>query len=219
MVQAYHVIFSMYGYWLPNDPRGSYSNFVASWELFRYGPATKTDSRESVAAAPHDVQARLAAKQSLKYPPVVIDGHQALSIIHGFDDEIRRAGLVVYACAILPDHVHMVIERYRYKIEQVVRRLKAAASIRLAADKRHPMARRPGEDGSLPTPWTRGQWKGYLNSVEETVRAIAYVEKNPTKEGKRPQQWSFVVPFRGFASGSGLELLPAWRPRGSANRG
>ena len=43
MVIAYHVIYSMYGFWLPNDPRGSWSDFVGSWELFRYGPATKVE--------------------------------------------------------------------------------------------------------------------------------------------------------------------------------
>ena len=35
MIIAYHVIFGMYGFWLPNDPRGSWSDFVAAWELFR----------------------------------------------------------------------------------------------------------------------------------------------------------------------------------------
>src|SRR5256885_9336243 len=33
----------------PNDPRGSWSDFVRSWELFRYGPATKTTERRSLA--------------------------------------------------------------------------------------------------------------------------------------------------------------------------
>jgi len=33
MVRAYHVIFGMYGFWLPNDERGSWSDFVGSWEL------------------------------------------------------------------------------------------------------------------------------------------------------------------------------------------
>ena len=48
MVIACHCIFGTYGFWLPNDPRGSGSDFVASWELFRYGPATKTRGRRSV---------------------------------------------------------------------------------------------------------------------------------------------------------------------------
>lgn len=41
MIVGYHLIFSAYGFWLPNDPRGSWSNFVGSWDLFRYGRATK----------------------------------------------------------------------------------------------------------------------------------------------------------------------------------
>ncbi len=34
MIVAYHSIFCAYGFWLPNDPRGSWSDFVGAWELF-----------------------------------------------------------------------------------------------------------------------------------------------------------------------------------------
>src|SRR5689334_5419414 len=54
MVLAYHVIFGTYGFWLPNDPRGSWSDFVRSWELLRYGPATHVHTRRSTAYDPHD---------------------------------------------------------------------------------------------------------------------------------------------------------------------
>src|SRR5438034_5148372 len=37
MVLASHGIFTAYGFWLPNDPRGSWSDFVRSWELFLAG--------------------------------------------------------------------------------------------------------------------------------------------------------------------------------------
>ncbi len=37
MIVGYHIIFGMYGFWLPNDPRGSWSDFVGSWELYRFG--------------------------------------------------------------------------------------------------------------------------------------------------------------------------------------
>jgi len=30
MIVGYHVIFGMYGFWLPNDPSGSWSEFVGS---------------------------------------------------------------------------------------------------------------------------------------------------------------------------------------------
>ena len=36
MVHGYHLILPMYGFWLPNDPRGSWSDYVRSWELARF---------------------------------------------------------------------------------------------------------------------------------------------------------------------------------------
>ena len=43
MVRAYHAVFTAYGFWLPNDPRGSWSDFVRSWELFRAGLSSQDD--------------------------------------------------------------------------------------------------------------------------------------------------------------------------------
>ena len=45
MILGYHLIITAYGFWLPNDPRGSWSDFVGAWELLRFGRATKTESR------------------------------------------------------------------------------------------------------------------------------------------------------------------------------
>jgi hypothetical protein len=55
VVLAYHIIFTAYGFWLPNDPRGSWSTFVAAWDLLLAGgKATKTDKRRSLAHKEHD---------------------------------------------------------------------------------------------------------------------------------------------------------------------
>src|SRR5437667_6402550 len=103
MIVGYHVIFGTYGFWLPNDPRGSWSDFVGSWELFRYGAATKTSERRSVARRTHNVSARLTAKTALKRPAVQFSGIQARAVGRGFADYGWRSGLEVLACAILPD--------------------------------------------------------------------------------------------------------------------
>jgi REP element-mobilizing transposase RayT len=195
-VLAYHVIFGAYGFWLPNDPRGSWSNFFAAWELFRAGgPATKTTVRRSVAHVQHDAAARRRAKLALTYPAVVFDGYQALSIAHGFTRIVEKSAYRIYACSILPEHVHLVLGRHTYRVEQMVRMLKAGASSQLAADGRHPLAAWPQPDGSLPTPWARDCWKVFLDSAEDVFRSVRYVENNPLKEGKRPQSWPFVVPY------------------------
>jgi REP element-mobilizing transposase RayT len=195
MVYGYHVTFSTYGFWLPNDPRGSWSDFVGSWELFRFGPATKTAGRSSVARKPHDRQLRMATKGALKRPPVSFSGVQARAVGRGFATFVERAGLIVWACSILPEHVHMVIGRHDYNIEQVVIQLKGRATEQLIAEEIHPFqAQRI--NGKPPTKcWARGQWKVFLSSVEDIERSIIYVRDNPFKEGKPLQYWPFVVPF------------------------
>ncbi len=45
MILAARLIFSAYGFWLPNDPRGSWSDFVRPWELLRFDRATKVGER------------------------------------------------------------------------------------------------------------------------------------------------------------------------------
>jgi hypothetical protein len=128
MVLGYHAIFTCYGFWLPNDPRGSWSDWIRVWELLRYGPATKTSARRSVAHRDHDRQQRLAAKQSLKYPPVVFTGLQARAVSRGFATAIDESDYLVTACAIMPDHVHAVVLRHEREIERIIGHLKSRAT-------------------------------------------------------------------------------------------
>ena len=89
MIVGYHVIFSAYGFWLPNDPRGSWSDFVGSLKLFRYGRTTKTTERRSLADNEHGRALQDAAKPALKYPPVNFSGLQARAVARGFARYLR----------------------------------------------------------------------------------------------------------------------------------
>ena len=197
MVLGYHVIFGAYGFWLPNDPRGSWSDFIGSWELFRYGRATKTTETVSLAYREHDSSRRLAAKQALKHPPVLFSGIQARAIGRGFAHYVERSGLIVWACAILPDHVHLVLGRHRLRAEQLVIQLKGDATERLIEEGIHPFGHIKDKNGRPPKCFARGEWKVFLDSPEDIARAIRYVEENTVKEGKKLQRWRFVVPFIG----------------------
>jgi REP element-mobilizing transposase RayT len=195
VVFGYHVIFGAYGFWLPNDPRGSWSDFVRSWELFRFGSATKIDSTRSVAHRPHDVTKRQAAKTALQYPEVHFTGLQARAIARGFARFMHRSGVILWACSILPEHVHLVIARHRYAVEQIANLLKGDATRQLLAEKLHPFGDRKTAKGLVPPCWARRQWKVFLDSETDIRNAITYVEQNPVKDGKPPQKWSFVNPF------------------------
>jgi REP element-mobilizing transposase RayT len=196
MVIGYHVILSAYGFWLPNDPRGSWSDFVRAWELRRFGAATKVETRQSVAKKAHDVNARLQAKQSLSYPAVSFSGLQAQAIGSGFKRYVEKSGVIVWACAILPEHTHLVLARHTYKVEQVTNLMKGAASTELLDRELHPLADFKDEDGKVPSCWGERRWKVFLDTPDDVLRAIKYVERNPEREGKPRQKWSFVTPYR-----------------------
>jgi REP element-mobilizing transposase RayT len=186
MILAYHSIFSMYGFWLPNDPRGSGSDYIASWELFRYGPATKTDSRQSVAHRPLPPNWQREAKTALEYPPVCVTGRQALAISQGFATAASEGPYRIYACAILPEHVHLVIGASPRRIRPVVGHCRGRAT--------HILRQQGLWDDDRPL-WGAHGWNVYLESVAAVERAIRYVNDNPVKEGKKRQNWSFVMPF------------------------
>jgi len=185
MVLAYHLIVSCYGFWLPNDPRGSWSDEVRRYELLQFGPATKVHTRRSVAGIEHDYAMRAAAKAALRDPPVRFIGTQARAIIRGFTTICQEKAYRVFACAIMPDHVHLVIERSDMVVEEVSRRLKAGGTIRLNKEGL----------GFGRSPWAQGEWKVFLNDAWEIRRAVRYVERNPTRAGFKRQNWGFVVPY------------------------
>jgi REP element-mobilizing transposase RayT len=193
MVHAYHGIFCAYGFWLPNDPRGSWSDFVAAWELFRFGKATGNQNiRRSVAHRVHDRDQRLCAKQALKYPPVVFTGIQARAAGRGLAIAAAESQYEILACAILPEHVHIVVLRHKHSIERIIGHLKSRATHQLISESLHPLAEY-FQSKELPlTPWAENRWKVFLNNDHDIRRAIKYVENNPLKEGKSPQQWSFI---------------------------
>ena len=197
MILGAHIILTAYGFWFPNEARGSWSDFVRSWELFRFGPATKVETRRSVAGKPYDRHRRKQMQDTLSHPPVSFNGRQALAIARGFAAEVKHGGCDLYACSILPEHVHLVAGRHDYDFEKLINRLKGSATRMLSSHGLHPFAGQPYRDGSLPTPWTRKWWKVYLDSPEDMRRAIAYTEGNPAKEGKRVQKWPFVAPYSG----------------------
>jgi REP element-mobilizing transposase RayT len=195
MLHGFHCILSTYGFWLPNDPRGSWSEFVRRWELLRFGPATKVNTRRSVAAVRHDHQVRQAAKAFLKYPKVHLSGKQALSVANGFRRAIEESSYIVYACSILPEHVHLVFGPHQRNIRRIVGHLKGRATQQLQTDGIHPLQGFVESDGATPSPWARNSWAVFIFSERHIRSAIKYVEDNPLKEGKPWQTWSFVRPY------------------------
>lgn len=202
MIHGYHLILSCHGFWLPNDPRGSWSDVIRKWELMRFGPQRMPDTRRSLSdLSSEELSARDAARRSLVYPPVTLTGQQAAAIGRGFAEQSRKSNYTIWACSILPEHTHLVIARHRYKVEQIANLLKGAATSRLIQENCHPLALQARPGHRPPRMWSEHEWKVYLDSEEAVENAIAYVEQNPIKENLPKQVWNFVTPFAGITPG------------------
>lgn len=193
MVLGYHFIFSAYGFWLPNDPRGSWSETIRVYELLQFGPATKVETTESVAHVRHDRGLRLKAKEALRYKPVRFTGIQARAIARGFGIAADEASYAIHALAILPDHAHVVLGAHAHHVDRIAAHMKAKATIQLNREGLHPLAEHPRTDGTLPSPWARNYWCPFIDSVEYLDQAIRYVERNPIRSGLKAQRWTCVA--------------------------
>lgn len=178
MIIAYHAIFTTYGTWLPNDPRGSYSKEIYNAELrslgeIKYGrqepPPKKVLLKFYSEAAP-----------ALEKPAFFIDDLSRPIVAAGFETVVRRLNIEFPACAIMNDHVHALVLRSQYKIEYVINQLKGAATQALKLKQ---------------SPWTRGCWKVFINDTEALKAAVKYINANPARAGLHAQNWDFVRPL------------------------
>ena len=179
MIIAYHTIFTTYGTWLPNDPRGSYSKEIYNAELaelgaIKYGRQSPQPGRQMLR------RFRTAAMPRLARPPYYITSVARPIIAAGFATVVERLKLTVPACSIMNDHVHLLVLRSKYRIEYLVNQFKGAATSAL---------------GLKRTPWTRKAWKVFIDDEEALRAAVVYVDANPTAAGLTPQQWGFVTPL------------------------
>jgi REP element-mobilizing transposase RayT len=189
IVIAYHLVWTAYGTWLPNDPRGSGSRDVASPELAEFGEIHF--GRKKIQPRFHEVRDFYErAEPLLKFDVIRFDQRQIELIAAAFSEAIAERSHTCYACAILPDHVHFVIRKHRDRAEEMIARLMDASRLRLSS------ARLVPRDHPV---WTGGGWKSFLDTPAAVTAAIRYVEKNPVKAGLEVQSWPFAQPYDGWS--------------------
>lgn len=191
---AWHTTLTCYGFWLPNDPRGSKSHSVRVPAIARHGPPSWVETTASVAKQPHDRSRRQRAKQALAREPVRLDGEQARAVALGIAGYCRRRRLAIWSFCILPDPVHLLTTPPPLAPKVFVAQLKAAGTRGLAELGRHPdCSEHQSSEGKRPrTPWSRGYWVRYVDDRRHLAAVRRYITKNPTQAGYPEQTWSFV---------------------------
>ena len=188
LVIAYHLIWTVYGWWLPNDPRGSGSRTIRNDILRHLGQLHL--GRKAMQPAGRAVGAFYEqAADLLQHPLLTFDSGARAAIAQAFADTIACQRYTCWACAIMPDHVHILIRKHKHLAEEMIGNLKALSRKRLELLPRwsgHPV----WADG--------GGWKVFLDHPDEVRRTIAYIRNNPRQCGLPSQSWPFVVPYDGW---------------------
>ena len=191
MVAGYHLVWTVYGYWLPNDPRGSMSReirnpVIADLGDIHYG-RKKIQPVGRVLRDFHD-----AARSVLLHELLDFSADEMQAIAASFADVIRERSYTCYACAIMPDHIHILIRKHRDIAETMIEKLQA---------KSREAVLRLGERIADHPVWGGPGWKVYLDSRDDIVRTVRYIENNPRKDGLPAQTWPFVKKYDGWLPG------------------
>ncbi len=188
IVIAYHLIWTAYGWWLPNDPRGSMSRDIGSDVLADLGELHY--GRKRVQPASREIREFYErAGSKLQHPLRTFDRVCVDTIAQAFADTIRAQRYTCYAAVIMPDHVHLLIRKHKHVAEEMIQNFQDQSRLRLRAAGRflsdHPIWGGPG-------------WKVFLDHPEDIRRTIGYVRQNPVKMRGEEQQWGFVSEYDGW---------------------
>jgi hypothetical protein len=185
IVIAYHLIWTLYGWWLPNDLRGSTSRDIRCDALKQLGELHF--GRKKIQPSSRDIRAFYADARALLKHPLIELPLEAFSLVaHGFADAITACKYTCYACAILPDHVHLIIRKHRDCAEEMIYQLQHFSRLRLS------------ESGIFPSNhpiWVQGGWQVFLDHPDDICRTIGYIRQNPIPYHLPIREYAFITPY------------------------
>ncbi len=181
IVIAYHLIGTGYGWWLPNDPRGSASHTIHSDVIADLGELHFGRKKvQPVGWVIREFYER--AKDVLKFDLLALTPEEIQGVAAAFGQCMARQRYTCYACAVLPDHVHVLIRKHKRAAEQIIADLQDASRVELQRS-----GHRPGH----PV-WGGPGWKVFQYQPDDIRRTIRYINENPMKMGLPEQHWDFV---------------------------
>jgi REP element-mobilizing transposase RayT len=188
LVIAYHLVWTAYGWWLPNDPRGSGSHSVRNDVIGELGELHY--GRQRVQPAGRLVgQFYERAAEVLKHPLLTFEPEARAEIAGAFERVIEHERYTCYGCAIMPDHVHILIRKHKHLAEDMIDRLQEKSRAWLTAT---------GQRSENHPTWGGPGWKVFLDHPDDIRRTIKYIEQNPIKIGLREQRWPFAKEYDGW---------------------
>jgi REP element-mobilizing transposase RayT len=126
----------------------------------------------------------------LRHPLLTFGENERLQIGKAFADVIETERYTCYACAIMPDHVHVLLRKHKHSAETMIESLKQGSRTQLVESRCRLVDHPTWSEG--------GGWKVFLDHPDEVRRTIPYIENNPLPLGEEAQSWPFVTPYDGW---------------------
>jgi REP element-mobilizing transposase RayT len=188
IVIAYHLVWTAYGWWLPNDLRGSMSHCIRNDIIGELGALHY--GRKKIQPASRDIRRFYEdAERTLVHPLLNFQQSDFAVIARAFQETITAQRYTCYACAVMPDHVHILIRKHKDLAEEMIWNLQRESHLRLRdagiRDMEHPVWGGPG-------------WKVFLDCPEDIRRTVKYIDDNPRKGRLPDQNWGFVTKYDGW---------------------
>lgn len=191
MIVGHHLIWTAYGCWLPNDPRGSSSQEIRVPLIAELGELYR--GRKVIQPTSAEIRAFYsAADEVLKHPRLTFTDQVVGLLAESFGQTIQQQRYTCYGCAIMPDHVHMLIRRHRQIADAMIQHFQEDSRQALIA---------AGQRASDHPVWGGPGWPVFQNSREDMERIVKYIRENPIKAGRPEQRWPFVKPYDGWLPG------------------
>lgn len=185
MIIAHHLIWTGYGQWLPNDPRGSTSHEIRNELIAQLGQLHH--GRKTPQPCGQEIRRFYSlAESKLEHSTIRFSAGQIATIADAFARVATCRSYTIWACAILADHVHVLVRKHRDRAEQMI--------VELQRESRLALIRRDDVPGDHPV-WGGPGWKVFQDTPANVRRTIHYIEQNPVLLGMGRQAWDFVTGY------------------------
>jgi REP element-mobilizing transposase RayT len=188
MVAAYHLVWTAYGWWMPNDPRGSWSKAIRVERIAGLGDVHFGRKRQQPSRGDL-LRFQMQARETLAHRVYQFHDDERNMIADAIATVIAERNYVCHACAIMPEHVHILIRRHADDAETMIEPIQARSKTMLIDAGRRP---------KVHPVWGGPGWTGFLNSQEDIERTIEYIRNNPLEIGWPIQEWDFVRRYDGW---------------------
>jgi len=187
MILATHVVLVGYGHWMPNDARGSYSETVYAPQIAELGPVHH--GRKPIQPSRQELREfHKQAEKALYYPVHWFSPEERTAIRDALARLCREQRFVCHACAILPNHIHILIRRNGLHPKVIHALIKECAS---QAVKRGGWlsAEHPVFNAGVSTP--------YKSTPSEVRQCAKYIRDNFKKHNLPEERYEFVSDYTG----------------------